>query len=169
MQSKELAAIAIVFSADETELLLVKRRDTPIWVLPGGGVEEGETPAAAAEREAYEETGVRVKIERLVGKYTPINKMGRVTYVFACKRLEGNPISTEESLATGFFPLSNLPKPFFFLHQEWVRDAIAHHPTPLEKPLKSVTYWNLLKLLLCHPLIVSRYFLSRLGLPWNSR
>ena len=32
----------------------------PRWVTPGGGIDEGETPAAAAVRELFEETGLRI-------------------------------------------------------------------------------------------------------------
>ena len=32
----------------------------PLWFVPGGGVEEGESPRAAAIRETLEETGIRV-------------------------------------------------------------------------------------------------------------
>ena len=35
------------------------------WAFPGGGVEEGETIFAAAERETFEETGLTVKAVRV--------------------------------------------------------------------------------------------------------
>lgn len=36
------------------------------WTLPGGGLEAGETPAEAAVREVWEETGLRVQAIRLL-------------------------------------------------------------------------------------------------------
>lgn len=48
------------------ELLLVRNwAGTQQWGLPGGGVERGENPEAAAKRELYEEVGVDVVIETL--------------------------------------------------------------------------------------------------------
>ena len=40
--------------------------DRTYWTLPGGGLEAGETPAEAAVREAWEETGLRVTAVRLL-------------------------------------------------------------------------------------------------------
>lgn len=37
-----------------------------LWQLPGGGIEEGETPSAGVVREIIEETAQRVRIERLI-------------------------------------------------------------------------------------------------------
>jgi 8-oxo-dGTP diphosphatase len=61
-----LAAGAVV--RDEAgRLLLVQRANPPQagrWTLPGGRVEPGETPAAAAAREVAEETGIEVAVGR---------------------------------------------------------------------------------------------------------
>lgn len=76
------SAIAIIFNDTKTKLLLIKRRDVPVWVLPGGGLEENEVPFEGAVREALEETGLTVKIERQVAEYQPINRLAAQTYTF---------------------------------------------------------------------------------------
>lgn len=59
-----LAAGAVVTNAAGS-VLLVKRGKDPErgrWSVPGGSVEPGETLQQAAQREVYEETGIRVEI-----------------------------------------------------------------------------------------------------------
>lgn len=63
------AAAAVVVGADG-RLLLIRRGTEPQrgrWSVPGGRVEPGETVAEAAVREAFEETGARVRAERELG------------------------------------------------------------------------------------------------------
>src|SRR5215213_10684410 len=50
-------------------LLLVRQREGGVWSTPGGLIEPDERPADAAVREAWEETGLVVRPERLVGVY----------------------------------------------------------------------------------------------------
>ncbi|WP_286174388.1 NUDIX hydrolase [Pseudomonas sp. ISL-88] len=51
------------------DILLVKRNDVPLWDLPGGEIAEGETPEAAAIREACEKTEYTITILRKAGEY----------------------------------------------------------------------------------------------------
>ena len=44
------AGVVIV---EDGKVLLVKREDLEVWALPGGGVDEGESLAETAVREAY--------------------------------------------------------------------------------------------------------------------
>jgi hypothetical protein len=48
------------------KLLLTRREDFEVWCLPGGCVDEDESLADAARREAEEETGLKVRLTRLV-------------------------------------------------------------------------------------------------------
>ena len=57
----------ILLVDDQDRVLLIHDRlDLDVtdshWIAPGGGVEPGETPAEAAVREVYEETGLRVEL-----------------------------------------------------------------------------------------------------------
>jgi len=58
-----------LFFNQKGEVLLVKGKDTSLgefWAAPGGGVEEGEGIAEAAEREVIEETGYTGKADHLI-------------------------------------------------------------------------------------------------------
>lgn len=52
-----------------SEILLVRRRDTGLWAMPGGAVEIGERPSIAVAREVAEETGLVMTPTRVVGVY----------------------------------------------------------------------------------------------------
>ncbi|RZL33100.1 MAG: NUDIX domain-containing protein [Rubrivivax sp.] len=59
--------IVVIASAPDGSILLVHDREAGQWTLPGGIMEPDELPADAAVREVWEEAGVRVRLERLVG------------------------------------------------------------------------------------------------------
>lgn len=57
----------ILLVDDQQRVLLIHDRlDLDVtdshWIVPGGGLEPGETPAEAAVREVFEETGIRVEL-----------------------------------------------------------------------------------------------------------
>jgi len=56
---RQAGAIPYRHSPVGLRVLLITSRGTRRWVIPKGGVEKGFTPAQAAEREAYEEAGLK--------------------------------------------------------------------------------------------------------------
>ncbi|MBB4952416.1 8-oxo-dGTP pyrophosphatase MutT (NUDIX family) [Agrobacterium vitis] len=58
--------------ADNVEVLLITSRDTGRWVIPKGWPMGSKKSHAVAEREAYEEAGVKGKVEK--------NSFGSFTY-----------------------------------------------------------------------------------------
>lgn len=155
------ASIGIIFN-DKNQILLVQRKDIPLWVLPGGGIDLGETPEQAVIREIFEETGLKVSIERKSGEYTPTNSLGSFTNVFVCKILEGSLTLSDETNGINFFPLNNLPPFLFPLHKNWIEDAL-NSTTLVKKPLTGISYWDALKYLLKHPIMTLKYLLTRLS------
>lgn len=156
----------ILFSPDRTSVLLIQRRDVPVWVLPGGGIDAGESAEEAMVREILEETGITVKVERWIGDYLPINRLAKRTFLYECTPLSGAPKISEETRGVAYFPLHQLP-PLPPPYLEWIQDAAAKRP-PLQKKLTSVNYRTLGKYLLHHPILVLRFLLARLGFPINS-
>ena len=61
----------------KVQVLLMTSRDTSRWIIPKGNIDAGATPAKAAEREAYEEAGVKGTITSLLplGIYTYFKKL----------------------------------------------------------------------------------------------
>jgi 8-oxo-dGDP phosphatase len=86
------AASLVVHDRDRGVLLLWRHRfvtDTWGWEVPAGRVDDGETPAEAARREALEETGWRPSDARLVGVYHPTNGLSDQRFhVFAADGAE---------------------------------------------------------------------------------
>jgi len=165
---KSSSVNAVIFSKDKQKVLIIKRRDVPVWVLPGGAVEKGETPEEAICREVFEETGCRFSICRKSGIYTPLNRLAVTTHVFVGQIKDGTPMTGPETLNIGFFSQDCLPDSFFHLHFEFLQDAISHPDVVVKKYLKQVTYTGLIKYFFRHPLRVIRFALSRLGFPINS-
>lgn len=55
--------VAVVITKDDSILLVQHRKGAQrYWLLPGGGLDFGETIAEAARRELWEETGLDIKI-----------------------------------------------------------------------------------------------------------
>jgi ADP-ribose pyrophosphatase YjhB (NUDIX family) len=103
------------FVIDSDRLLLVRERSDGLWTLPGGWIEVGESPSEAAARETAEESGYRVRPERLLALYDRRRHdhppmISHVYKVFVDCEIEGRgPRLENETDAVDFFPLDRLP------------------------------------------------------------
>lgn len=97
-----VSAAAIVLNEDN-EILLIKGPERG-WEMPGGVVEEGESLTQAAIRETKEESGVDIEIIRFCGIFQNVEKSICNT-LFLARYVGGEPVTTNESLETGFFPI----------------------------------------------------------------
>lgn len=64
-----LPSVSVAIRDASDRVLLARHVEGNRWLLPGGSIEPGETPADAAVREAWEETGLVVRLTRLVGVF----------------------------------------------------------------------------------------------------
>ena len=67
---REAARVLLFDDAGRVLLAMGHDEDQPDrawWFTIGGGIEEGEDPRAAAVREVFEETGLRLDAHELVG------------------------------------------------------------------------------------------------------
>jgi len=161
-------AIGIIFNNDRREVLLIKRCDIPIWVLPGGGVEEGEAPQDAVIREVKEETGLDVAVSRQSGQYSPITRRSNPVWTFECTIQSGTPQTGEETRDIGFFPIDKLPKVVFHLHEEWIKDALKSDKEIIKNPIEGVSLFKLFWRYCRYPTIILRGIFVLLGRPINT-
>lgn len=162
------SVFGVLFNKERTHVLLIERRDIPVKVLPGGGIEPGESPEVAALREMQEEVGCTLRLLRKIARYLPQNKLSRITHVFEFEIVNGNPSVCEETAAVGFFPLKDLPEmppPF----KSWIEDAAQNLPYVIEKKIEGTSYFTLIKNMLLHPMLVMRFLLTRLGIHFNRK
>jgi len=116
--------IAIV---QEGKVLLTKRRDFEVWCLPGGEVDDGESLVQAAVREAQEEVGLLVELERLVGVHSRPQWLatGGHVVIFAAKIIGGDlRIQPQEVLEARFFSRDELPDELLLGHREQIEDTL---------------------------------------------
>ncbi len=100
------------------EVCLVRRSDNGLWALPGGAQDLGETPEECARREFEEETGLQIRIIRLLGIFsslryraiTNVNRGWEVTHIlFAGEIVGGEQETSVETLEIGWFGQECLP------------------------------------------------------------
>jgi ADP-ribose pyrophosphatase YjhB (NUDIX family) len=137
-----LGCSAAIFD-EHGRILLTRRADNGQWCLPGGRMESGESAAEACEREVFEETGLNVRVKRLVGVYSHPdqlvvypdgNKAHIVALHFEAEITGGELGLSSETTDFGYFTLPELEVlEFLGRHKERILDTIENRPDALIK------------------------------------
>ncbi len=137
-----LGCSAAIFD-EQRRIFLTRRADNEQWCLPGGGMESGESVAEACQREVLEETGLTIRVKRLVGIYSHTdqlvvypdgNKAQIVALHFEAEVLEGSLMLSKETIKFGYFTLEEMEGlEMFGRHRERILDTLERYPQALIK------------------------------------
>ena len=111
----------------EGKIVLIKRENPPYkdqYALPGGFVEVGETVEEAVVREAKEETGLEIEIQKLLGVYSEPKRDPRGHTVSVCflAKGSGNLKAGSDAKDTGLFSINEIPG-LAFDHNKIIEEA----------------------------------------------
>jgi 8-oxo-dGTP diphosphatase len=133
--ARSCASVVVVRSSDRA-VLLVHRRIAPYrgwWDIPGGFVDYAELPAAAAVREAREETGLTVRLVALLGIWhgtyrRPQGLDRTLNHYFLASVDGGHESPGDDADQLAWFPLDTPPARLAFPdHARLAIDAAKHH------------------------------------------
>jgi 8-oxo-dGTP diphosphatase len=110
----------------ENEILCVKLNyGSRNWTLPGGHLDENESPVKGVEREIFEETGCKAEVVDFVGIYSAPEKDDLVL-LFRAEILEEGPfVPNREIGQIGYFALDSLPKEMHPWNRQRIHDAFT--------------------------------------------
>jgi ADP-ribose pyrophosphatase YjhB (NUDIX family) len=118
------------------KILLIQERMDGHWAMPGGWADLGDAPAFVAEREVWEESGYRVKAEKVIAvldanRIEPMEFYHAFKIIFLCRLIDGEPRISHETLAVDFFDLENLPPlSSFRTNEDMLQEVFAHVRDP---------------------------------------
>lgn len=108
-------------------ILLCRRAIDPrlgFWTIPAGYMEERETPAEGAAREAWEEAQAKIEIDRLLAVYS-VPRISQVQLIFRATLAAPDFAPGVESLETKLFAWEEIPwDTLAFPSVHW---ALKHH------------------------------------------
>ncbi|MBD0694849.1 NUDIX hydrolase [Streptomyces sp. CBMA123] len=98
-QSTPLHSVSVagVVVREDGRVLAIRRADNGTWEPPGGVLELDEAIEDGVRREVYEETGIKVGVERLTGVYKNVSR-GIVALVLRCRPESGGERLSDESV-----------------------------------------------------------------------
>lgn len=120
----------------EDKILLIQERTDGRWAMPGGWADLGNAPASVAEREVWEESGYRVKAEKVVAvmdanRIEPMEFYHAFKIIFLCRLIDGEPRTSNETMAVDFFDPDDLPPlSRYRTNDDMLKEVFAHVKDP---------------------------------------
>lgn len=131
-----------VLNKDMTKVLLIHHKILDIWVQPGGHIDLGEQPVEAADREVFEETGLKDiwvgfkgifdvdvhSIPENTIKKEPEHTHYDLRYLFISETEEfsGNPVEIEDAKWFDLDAIVNVPEKFLPSIVRMARRTLEH-------------------------------------------
>ena len=116
-----VAVAALVFDEQGCVLLFKHTYRKFEWGIPAGGLEYYETPEDAIVREFHEETGMQIRVERLLSAIT-IKELHHVSLIYLCKIVAGEFKPTLEIAEIKYFDPNDLP-PMLFAEKDLIKQV----------------------------------------------
>jgi 8-oxo-dGTP pyrophosphatase MutT (NUDIX family) len=131
---------AVIWDHTGDKILLTQRTDNGRWCLPGGGFDPGESVEECCIREVFEETGLHIRVKKLIGVYSNPHLLvdypdGSAFHIVALN-FEGEVVGgtlqvSNETAAYGYFsPEEMAAMDVMEHHRERILDAMAQQATP---------------------------------------
>ena len=128
------AAVAAVTLDRDGRFLVTRSQGTGEWCLPLRYLHLGENAAHAAQRAAYEEAGLRVEPQRILGVYSPPEIWAHplhgaiqpVITVFSCPPTQGEPVLDLPAHAAWIQPAEILSLPLSPIPAGLCRAVLEH-------------------------------------------
>ncbi|HEX6483523.1 MAG TPA: NUDIX domain-containing protein [Ktedonobacteraceae bacterium] len=121
----KISAFGIILD-EQQRVLLCHRCDVDLWNLPGGGLEQGETPAQAVVREVKEEVGLKVAVRKLAGVYIHVGKVN-IAYSYVCDITGGKIRKSDEADKVAYFSFQQIPENTYPFHVVRIQEALDNH------------------------------------------
>ncbi|WP_327074188.1 NUDIX hydrolase [Kitasatospora purpeofusca] len=114
---------------EDGRVLAIRRADKGTWEPPGGVLEVTEAVEDGVRREVFEETGIKVGVERLTGVYKNVSR-GIVALVFRCRPESGSERLSEESTAVAWLTPAEVSDRMAEVYAVRVLDALREGAAP---------------------------------------
>jgi 8-oxo-dGTP diphosphatase len=107
------AAVAAMIFDEQGRILLFKHTYRKFeWGIPAGGLEYDEQPEKAIVREFFEETGMQIRVKKLLLAESSKEDRG-ISLIYLCKIVSGTFKESLEISEIKYFDINNLPQMLF--------------------------------------------------------